>query len=381
MSSQSQEYVNSLVYNSAIKNNGTLHTDAVPQTNHGKLACAWAVNEVVREALGQTISADKLSTIAIFEALSRQGKGIRIGDLNLIKPGAIIIAPTQGNTHGHVGIVGENGRVYSNDSSLKLFCQNYTIVRWTARYDHDLKLKTTFFDLNPEKFTPYRDLQPNIPGLNVIVDLWGGDAPTADFQAVKNSGIAGVIHKATDPLHGEDGRYESHRQSALEAKLLWGSYHFGRNGKVQGVQEQVNQYLNKIAPGGKDLSTRLKDELICLDFEIDESHPDTAMTVKEAEAFVQAIYEKVSRYPVLYAGAYLREQSLSNDSVLKKCPLWFADYRRRPAPQIPSQWSKWTMWQWAGDVHTVNGLTQCDRSTFNGTIDEYERFWNGKDQS
>lgn len=54
-------------------------------------------------------------------------------------PGDVIISPTgqggkNGITHGHTGIVGEGGRIMSNDSATGKFVSNYSIASWTVRY-------------------------------------------------------------------------------------------------------------------------------------------------------------------------------------------------------------------------------------------------------
>src|SRR5262249_43584247 len=110
-------------------------TSHVPGTDGGNLACAWSVNEVTRRALGKPISTDGeggngLGTVGIFEVL--QAHHIRLGSAADARPGSIIIAPTQGTNHGHVGIVGATAggvsdtAVFSNSSADAQFEQNYT---------------------------------------------------------------------------------------------------------------------------------------------------------------------------------------------------------------------------------------------------------------
>ena len=130
-------------------------TSRVPDTDSGNLACAWAVNEVVRQALGKPISGtatrNGLSTIGIFEAL--QAHHTRLNSAADAQPGTIIIAPTQGADHGHVGIVGSTpgdvnaAHVYSNSSTDKKFERNYTIGSFAHRYQGK-HLQVLFFKLD-----------------------------------------------------------------------------------------------------------------------------------------------------------------------------------------------------------------------------------------
>jgi hypothetical protein len=136
-------------------------TGNVPGTDHGNLACAWCVNEVVREALGKPISTDEnggngLGTDGIFDVLSRHH--IQLASANDAKPGTIIISPTEGSQHGHVGIVGRNPggavddtEIFSNSSTARKFAQNYTIGKWTTRYTGK-GLQVLFFALNVNQF-------------------------------------------------------------------------------------------------------------------------------------------------------------------------------------------------------------------------------------
>jgi hypothetical protein len=134
-------------------------TSNVPDTHNGNLACAWAVNEVVRLALGKPVSSDGklngLSTDGLFDALTAHH--VKLASKNDAKPGTIIIAPTEGAQHGHVGIVGtttgsvDNTQVFSNKSVPGVFQLNYTIGSFSSHFEGE-NLKVSFFALNPQEF-------------------------------------------------------------------------------------------------------------------------------------------------------------------------------------------------------------------------------------
>lgn len=134
-------------------------TRNVPGTERGNLACAWAVNEVVRIALGKPISGsgnqNGLGTADMFDKL--KAHHTRIGSANQVKPGMIIIAPTQGSKHGHVGIVGattgtvNETQVFSNKSVPGVFARNFTIQSFRSHYT-GLGLQVLFFALNADQF-------------------------------------------------------------------------------------------------------------------------------------------------------------------------------------------------------------------------------------
>jgi hypothetical protein len=130
-----------------------LPTADVPGTNHGRLACAWAVNEVARRALGKPVGGG-LSTADMYAVLKSHDSAVNMTN---IRGGEIVISPTTGTHVGHVGIVGPKGRtikdtkIYSNSSSLREFEQNYTIASWKA-YFSGKDLPVLFFDLDKRRF-------------------------------------------------------------------------------------------------------------------------------------------------------------------------------------------------------------------------------------
>ncbi|WP_027146028.1 hypothetical protein [Mesorhizobium sp. WSM3626] len=126
----------------------TLVTKDVPGTDGGNLACAWAVNEVARRALGRQIGGG-LSTANMYLVLKAKHKQLSVGSQ---MPGNVIISPTKGSNVGHVGIVGPSGQIYSNSSSRAVFYNKYTLNSWQAHYG-DLKgLQVLFYQLDPAQF-------------------------------------------------------------------------------------------------------------------------------------------------------------------------------------------------------------------------------------
>lgn len=127
------------IHASALQHENKLSSKQASGTQNGKLACAWAVNRVVNDALGRPVGGG-LSTANMDVAL-RNGKGDRIPESDATA-GSIIISPTEGRVVGHVGILGKGGLVYSNSSSKALWVQNYTISTWRRRYgDRGLDVK------------------------------------------------------------------------------------------------------------------------------------------------------------------------------------------------------------------------------------------------
>jgi len=124
------------IFTSAKRWEDKLSSANIKGTSGGKLACAWAVNYVVRHATGKSVGGH-LSTSNMSDAL-KKGRGIRVSEKDA-EPGDVVISPTQWfngkRVTGHVGIVGQGDDIYSNSSSRALWKQNYSRNSWNKRYE------------------------------------------------------------------------------------------------------------------------------------------------------------------------------------------------------------------------------------------------------
>lgn len=102
-----------------------------------ELGCVDSINEVWRAAFGTPLSAT-LSTARLYAFLRADSRVSQV-TLKDAQAGDIIICPTGLGSnphmpHGHVGIVGEEGTVMSNDSATGKWMQNYTVLSWTKYF-------------------------------------------------------------------------------------------------------------------------------------------------------------------------------------------------------------------------------------------------------
>lgn len=96
------------------------------------LGCAESVSQVIRCLYPDFPIIP--GTYSLNQHLARDNRFM--GTLNL-DPGNIIVSPTgtgNGTIRGHTGIIGENGRIYSNNSFTGIWELNYTIESWVRRY-------------------------------------------------------------------------------------------------------------------------------------------------------------------------------------------------------------------------------------------------------
>jgi lysozyme len=204
-----------------------------------------------------------------------------------------------------------------------------------------------------------------VPVVNVVIDL-SHHNQGLDFAQIKNAGILGIIHKATQGTLYADPTYEEHRTDALAEGLLWGAYAFGTG--ADGV-EQAQHFLDIVQPNGQTL--------LALDFEANAQGP--SMNLEEARSFVTHVKEATGNWPVLYSGYYIKQLLGSNlDPVLGQCPLWLSQYG--PTAVVPVNWQTWTLWQYtdgaAGpEPHDVPGAGRCDRNYYNGETTDLQANW------
>jgi lysozyme len=202
--------------------------------------------------------------------------------------------------------------------------------------------------------------------INVVVDISHHNG-NVDLTKAQAAGIVGVIHKATQGTTMFDNMYQQNRQKAQAAGLLWGAYHFGSQGDGAA---QADFFLSKANADGQTL--------LVLD---NEPNGNSTMTLDQAKAFVSRVQQMTGRVPGFYSGSLIKQQlgGKPPDPVLSQCFLWLAQYG--PAPtNIPATWPTWTIWQYTdGNVgpqpHTVDGIGNCDRDHFNGSLAALQQLW------
>lgn len=82
--------------------------------------------------------------------LEKLKKDPRFKQTNEFKEGNIIISPTlsgNGSVVGHTGIIGKDGKIYSNASSTGLWYDKYDNVSWIDRYSRKGGLSLYIFEI------------------------------------------------------------------------------------------------------------------------------------------------------------------------------------------------------------------------------------------
>lgn len=99
-----------------------------------ELACADSVNFVYNKATGKPIGGTN-STIRMYNSIR---KDERFQKSEFPMRGYVIISPTGFGygtiEHGHVGIIGDNNQIMSNNSNTGLWDSHWTIDKWKNYY-------------------------------------------------------------------------------------------------------------------------------------------------------------------------------------------------------------------------------------------------------
>jgi len=166
-----------------------------------------------------------------------------------------------------------------------------------------------------------------------IDSLWGIDIShhqtDIDWIALEAEKPHFMFIKATQGVDIEDHKYNTYYTEAKKIGIPVGSYHFfsyKHDGK-----KQAEKFLSVAKNQSGDL-------LPVLDVERTRRMPRNKYKItSEINAFIEAVFEKLGHYPIIYC-THAFSQLYLDEEILKKCKLWIADYRSRPT-------CNYTVWQ------------------------------------
>ncbi len=212
-----------------------------------------------------------------------------------------------------------------------------------------------------------------------IIDVDHTAITLGTLAAAKAAGLAAIIAKCSEGKDFVDPSYSTWRTNAKVHDVLFGAYHFGTN-SCDGAK-QADWFLAHALTGPGDL--------LVLDWEWNPHHEVGDMTLANAEAFVQRVFEKTGRYPVVYTSRSfaVHDRMPEPDSVLSRCPLWVCWYGEGP-PHLPiSPWRDYLLWQYTNGgagphdakafPRITRGVTdrKFDRSAFRGSAVDLAIAW------
>jgi lysozyme len=181
---------------------------------------------------------------------------------------------------------------------------------------------------------------------------------TPDWNAVKASGILGVIFKCTEGTGYLDPTYKQRKSAAKQAGLVVCSYHYLKRGSIN---QQMQWFVNNAEP--------VPGERLVIDFEDKDCSLDDLMQACQwlmnyAPPLEITVYGANGFLGALLAG--------KKNDFLGQFSLWVASYTSAAAPtmtDLKATWPNWTLWQ-KTDAATIPGFTgPVDGNLFNGSAE------------
>lgn len=179
-----------------------------------------------------------------------------------------------------------------------------------------------------------------------------------DWAAVRASGIAFALIKATEGKTSQDSQFSRNWAVSKSVGVVRGAYHFFHFS--DDPVEQANSFLASATPQAGDL-------VPAVDVETTDGITDANVLVDRLSQFTSAVEKTLKgRRMLIYTDWNFWNSSMQGSDAFAGHPLWVAEYNRDPAPTLPHGWSNWTVWQ-HDDNGTVNGITGAvDLDVFNG---------------
>tara|TARA_Y100000296_G_C5165652_1_gene254419 strand:- start:1293 stop:2198 length:906 start_codon:yes stop_codon:yes gene_type:complete len=208
----------------------------------------------------------------------------------------------------------------------------------------------------------------------IVIDAYQGNSIDWNKMA-QDERMVGVIHRSSIGLR-VDTKYKERRAIAKERGYLWGAYHLGYKGDVQ---EQVDLFL--------DLVDGDEETLMILDLE--DTTNGLFMTIDEAVTFMEMVYERTGRIPVVYANHSTTKklnQKVSNNPILQQSKLWYARFKSNVYDYPAGIWPNYFLWQFSSEIncsktgsclYNVPGTRyDMDVNVYYGTVDDLRANWN-----
>lgn len=213
-----------------------------------------------------------------------------------------------------------------------------------------------------------------VSGSSIVIDAYEGNSIDWNKMA-SDKKVVGVIHRSSIGTR-TDTQYVSRKKIALERGYLWGAYHLGYRG-------------NTIAQADLFLSL-INDEpntLMILDLE--DTSSGNLMSVEEAAVFMDYVYEKTGRIPVVYANhsvTLMLNQKVKSNNLFQQSKLWYARFKSSVTDFPKGVWSEYFLWQFSSEIncsttgsclYNVPGTKfDMDVNVFYGSRRELEEQWN-----
>jgi lysozyme len=181
-----------------------------------------------------------------------------------------------------------------------------------------------------------------------------------DWKTTLSSGISFVYMKATEGTAMKDSQFATNYAFLKNSGIPRGAYHFFH--PALDPDEQSQNFLSVVAtlePG--DLPP-------ALDIEVTDGK-SPATIIEGVHRWLDAVQAALGRMPVIYTRESFWDTGLGDTrGEFAQYPLWVAHYTEKPAPNIPSGFTDYTLWQYS-ESRTIAGVDgNVDMNRFNGAL-------------
>jgi lysozyme len=232
----------------------------------------------------------------------------------------------------------------------------------------------------PAKKPKLKAVPPKTKGRLKGIDV-SRNQPSIDWRKVVASGRAFAYAQVSDGLGTPDPTFTKDLWSRMRrAGIARGAYHFARPQPKRDPRDEVHEFLRLLKRAGGlkdgDLVPMLDVERFGLSGRL-----GARQTLEWVRGFVDEMRAQIGRRPIIYTGAFWRDQ-MANPADDLGCKLWLAAYVKKPDEFLPAAWREegWTIWQHS-DRGTVPGVERtpggakvaCDLDVLKGGSDGLEK--------
>jgi lysozyme len=125
--------------------------------------------------------------------------------------------------------------------------------------------------------------------------------------------------------------------------------------------------------------------------DLEDTSSGNLMSIEEAAVFMDYVYEKTRRIPVIYANHSVTlklNQKIKNNNLFQQSKLWYARFKSSISDFPKGVWSEYFLWQFSSEIncsktgtclYNVPGTKfDMDVNVFYGSRKELEEQWNNR---
>ncbi|MGQ4598012.1 GH25 family lysozyme [Nocardia sp. R6R-6] len=194
------------------------------------------------------------------------------------------------------------------------------------------------------------------------------DGRMIDWFAVKQAGHDFAMVKATEGLSYINPYFLPDSVLMRAAGMARGTYHYARPALPPEPQAAMYAAVALGQNGPLDLPP-------VLDLE-DSGGLQPAALIDWTRRYLATVQALTRRVPIVYTYPNFWRTAMANTAEFAGYPLWIADYRGNPQPEVPGGWSNWTFWQ-TTDRGAIPGIAgRVDFNVYSGAQGDFARFAN-----